>query len=175
MCRFFLLAAVALTSVLHVDAQRRDYLTPAEVEIVRENQDIDLRIDVLSRMVDRRFALLGIEAGGDRPSKNGEIDWGAEPAGTRLELFSDIKQLLEKAIDDIDSIPGRLPEKLKATRKGESQFNKAVRSLAVSAARWLPHLRKANTASANDEILYGVTAASVEFCEQIIEASNKIK
>jgi hypothetical protein len=85
-------------------------------------------------------------------------------------------QLLEKAIDDIDSLPGRLPERMK-NKKGEDIFNKSVRSFAASASRWLPHLKKENRSAeiAGDEKLYSTTAAAIEFCEQIIEAATKAK
>jgi len=174
--RILFLIAAALTATVSAEAQRRDYLTEAEVEIVRNNQDIDLRVAVLTRMIDRRFAVIGIDTGGPKLSKKSEDDWGVEPKGTRLEILTDIRLLLEKAIDDIDSLPSRLPEKMK-NQKGDDIFAKGVRSLASSAKRWMPHLIKENAASqtAQDEKLYGTTAASIEFCEQIIEASSKVK
>ncbi|MGH9949746.1 MAG: hypothetical protein ACRD6X_21470 [Pyrinomonadaceae bacterium] len=158
-------------------AQKRDYLTEAEIEIVRNNQDVDLRIAVLARMVDRRFAVIGIQTGGKKPSGKSSDEWGEEPKGTRLEILTDIRQLIEKAIDDIDTLVGRLPEKMKEQRKGESIFNKAVRSLAGSANRWLSLLKKEFDAAeiAKDEKIYSITAASIEFCEQIIDASSRIK
>jgi hypothetical protein len=48
-------------------AQRRDYMTEAEIELVRDSQEIDKRIDVLTKMIDRRFTALGIEVGGLKP------------------------------------------------------------------------------------------------------------
>lgn len=170
------IALVLLASAVPSLSQRRDYLTEAEVEIVRNNQEIDTRISALSRMIDRRFIVIGIDTAAGKPKKS-EDDWGPEPKGTKLEILSDIRQLLEKAIDDIDSIPGRLPEKMKDQKKGVNLFNNAVRSLASSAGRWKPYLIKEHSAAetAGDEKLYGLTAGAIELCEQIIEASAKVK
>jgi len=172
---FFVL--VTLASIISVSAQRRDYMTEAEVEIVRNNQDIDARVSVLSKMIDRRFAVIGINTGAPPKPKKSEDEWGEEPKGTRLEIHSDIRQLLEKAIDDIDSIPGRLPEKMKDQKKGVNPFNNAVKSLAGSARRWLPFLQQEHEAAekAGDEKLYNVSQGSIELCEQIVEASSKVK
>ena len=168
---FILLVTGVLFGSAH--AQRRDYMTEAEIEIVRNNQEVDLRIAALTRMIDRRFALLGISAGGNKPKKSSDV-WGEEPAGTRTEFFTDIKQLLEKAIDDIDNLAARMPEKAKEEKKGVNLFNKAVRDLAASANRWLPHLRKEHE-TAQDDKTRGATAAAIEFCEQIIDATSKLK
>ncbi len=37
------------------NAQRRDYLTDEEIELVRDAQEIDKRIGVLTKAIDRRF------------------------------------------------------------------------------------------------------------------------
>jgi hypothetical protein len=156
-----------------VSAQRRDYMTEAEIEIVRNNQEVDLRIAALTRMIDRRFALLGIETNGPKLKKSND-DWGEEPKGSRTEFLTDIKQLLEKAIDDIDNLAARMPEKTKEEKKGINVFNKTVRELAASANRWLPHLKKEHD-TAQDDKTRGATTAAIEFCEQIIEATSKLK
>src|SRR3982751_6425702 len=85
-------------------SQRRDFMTDEEIEIVREAQDIDLRVDALTKMIDRRFMALGIEAGGWKGSTKESVKWGAAPTGSRLELFTDIRYLMQKAVDDIDDV-----------------------------------------------------------------------
>src|SRR5262245_34546675 len=155
------------------NAQRRDYMTEAEIEIVRNNQEVDARIAVLTRMIDRRFAALGVATAGPKPKKTDD-DWGEEPKGSRAELFTDIKQLLEKSIDDIDNLAARMPEKTKEERKGVNIFNKAVRDLGASANRWLPHLKKEHETTQDEKVRMSA-ASSIEFCEQIIEATSKLK
>ncbi len=174
--RLFTLFLTAFFLVSPVSAQKRDYMTPAEADIVRNNQDIDARIAVLSYMIDRRFAAMGIKSGGSKPPKSleGDDDWTVEPTGAKAELLSDIHFLLEKAIDDIDNLAGHLPEKAKEERKGENLFNKSVKSLNASAKRWLPFLKK-EVESPSDDKTYSAAAASLEFCEQIIDAASKLK
>ena len=89
------------------DAQRRDYLTEEEIEIVRNAQQIDERIAVLVHAVDRRMTVIGLgSAPAGKPVKEKDI-WGPTPAGTRAELLSDIKRIIQKAIDDIDNLAAR--------------------------------------------------------------------
>ena len=163
---------------IDVSAQRRDYLTPAEADAVRNNQDIDTRIAVLTYAIDRRFAAMGVDAKGPkRPAANPEStddDWGAEPKGSKTELLGDISHLLEKAIDDIDNLAGHLPAKAKEERKGVNIFNKAVKSLDASAKRWLPLLKREFEA-AQDEAAHAAAATSIDFCEQIVDAASKIR
>src|SRR5688500_14541362 len=77
-------------------AQRRDYMTEPEIELVRDAQDIDQRIEVLTKMIDRRFAVLGLEVGGWRPTAKEQEKWGVVVTGSRSELLSDIRNLLQK-------------------------------------------------------------------------------
>jgi hypothetical protein len=167
--------ALLISGVLFVsaEAQRRDYMTEAEIEIVRNNQEVDQRLFVLTQMIDRRFTALGIETGGPKFKKS-ETDWGNPPTGSRSELLSDIKNLIEKAIDDIDNLAARMPDKIKEEKKGVNTFHKAVRDLAASANRWLPHLKKEYD-TAQDDKIRGSTAAAIEFCQQITEAASKLK
>ena len=130
---FLFFRAIIFAGSISADAQHRDYMSDEEIELVRDAQDIDLRIDTLSTMIDRRFTALGIDAGGVKIKPKNADKWGAEPTGTPLQLFHDIRQLLQKAADDIDDIAGR-NEISQAQNKMEGKlFPKAVRSLAASA------------------------------------------
>ena len=155
-------------------AQRGDYMTASEQDVVRNNQEIDARIAVLAYMIDRRFIAMGIETKANKPSPGPDAEWGAEPKGTKPELLFDIRHLLEKAIDDIDNLAGHLPERAKEERKGVNLFNKAVKSLDASAKRWLPILKK-EFENSRDEETNSAAATSIGFCEQIIEAAAKLK
>src|SRR5215203_6252926 len=92
-CVALCILAVASTS----SAQRRDYMTEPEIELVRDNQDIDKRIQVLTRMIDRRFTALGVDVGGWKQAGKDEKLWGETPTGTPSNLMADIRQLLQKA------------------------------------------------------------------------------
>ncbi len=163
-------------------AQNRDFLTDEEIEIVRDAQEIDRRIDVLIRAADRRFALLNIDVAFEKAGKKESDAWGPAPKGERIELLFDIKRLLQKAIDDIDNISERpdsavLPDpddkKSKKPKTLAELFPIAVRSLSKAATRFKPGLQKELDAT-QDQKERGVILASIEFCDQILEAVNKL-
>ncbi len=144
-------------------AQRRDYLTDAEIELVRDNQEIDLRIGVLTKAIDRRLAIIKNE-----PSKISEKEsgaWGAPPQGTRQQLLTDIEKLLQKAIDDIDEV---------ASRNMDSKlFPKAMNKFSASCQSYLPQFRMFIDTAA-DEKERGTLLGSIEHCNSVIEASAKV-
>lgn len=150
-------------TISDANAQRRDYMSDAEIEIVREAQEIDLRVDVLAKMIDRRFAVLNNEPSPIK--KNAEL-WGDAPKGTRLELLSDINKLLMKAIDDIDQVVER-----KAV--DSKMFPKAVKNLAASCGVYNTKLKMAYDIAA-DEREKGVIIGALESCEQINQAVVKL-
>ena len=172
--KFLLLVVFIFASAAATFGQRGDDMTPAEQDVVRNNQDIDARIAVLTYMIDRRFLAMGVSVKPNKPALAPEDDWGPEPKGTKAELLTDIRHLLEKAVDDIDNLSGHLPDKAKEERKGVNLFNKAVKSLDASAKRWLPILKKEFEA-ANDEQTNAATATALDLCDQIIEATAKLK
>lgn len=160
LCVLFFLT---IASPIQSNAQKRDYMTNEESELVREAQEIDLRIDVLVKMIDRRFAVMNNQP--QKVEKNPE-KWGAPPAGTRIELLSDISKLLQKAIDDIDDVAAH-------NRMDSKLFPKAMRNLADASNRYLQQL-KAVYDKSPDEKEKGLILGATEFCNQIIEASAKV-
>ncbi|HTK38353.1 MAG TPA: hypothetical protein VL325_07665 [Pyrinomonadaceae bacterium] len=166
----FLLPLLILALAATAFGQRRDYLTDSEVELVRDAQEIDQRMNVLTMAIDRRLAALDL-ASVDRSKKYGE-KWGDAPTGSRLELFTDVKSLLQKAIDDIDDASTHESENAENKVSG-TLFPKAVRVLADAAERYRPALRSALDSS-KDEKEKGTILASIDFCDQIVEASAKL-
>jgi hypothetical protein len=152
-------------------AQKRDYLTDSEVELVREAQEIDRRIDVLTKAIDRRLEVLDLQAASDVKARKYGEEWGDAPTGSRPELMSDIRSLLQKAIDDIDD--GAAHEGQTARPLTKTLLPKALRNLAGAAERYLPAFRAEldHTASDKDK---GPMLASIDLCQQIIEAAAKL-
>jgi len=178
---FLVIACVALAlmaSATVATAQRRDYMTDDEIELVRDAQDIDLRIDVLTKMIDRRFAVLKVNVGGTAIPNKETDKWGPAPTGSRIEILDDIRKLLDKAIDDVDNVAMH-PVKYdvdknrseKQKKKDENRFPSSVRNLAAAAKRYQPAL-KTLLDSSTDEKERGVIMASLESCDEIIEAAN---
>ncbi len=150
---------VALVFPLAAKAQRRDYLTEAEIELIRDAQEIDLRVAVLTRAIDRRFAVIK-----NQSVKENE-KWGELPKGTRTELLLDIEKLLQKAIEDIDGTAERA--------KDSKLFPKAVFKLADSCTEYLPQFKTFFDA-AKDDKERGALLGSMENCNSVIEASSKV-
>lgn len=182
--KFYIFAIVGIAvigSAANVRAQSRDYFTSEEIELVREAQDIDLRIMVLTHAIDRRFGVLKIDVGsGDKTQKESE-KWGPLPSGSRLALLSDIRRILQKAIDDIDDTAVHRGTKMereienpaKAKKdKGELPFARAIRLLVSAARRYRPVL-STEADNSKDQLEIGVIGASIEFCDQIIAAASK--
>ncbi len=145
-------------------AQRRDYLTDAEIEIVRDAQQIDLRIEVLVKAIDRRFAVLNKQPS---PITKNVEKWGEEPKGTRGELILDITRLLQKAVDDIDNLAQR-EEGMKS-----EFFPKAVHKLADAAERFQPQFKTLFDQTVTEKER-GSILNSIDLCNEIIEAAKKV-
>lgn len=157
---------------------QRDYFTPEEVELIREAQEIDHRIDVLTHAIDRRFSALKIDVSGPKISAKEIEKWGELPKGNRLHLLFDIKRILQKAIDDIDSLAERpnsivIDQDEKKPKGYAELFPKAVRSLAAAAQRYKAAL-KAELDKTQDAAEKGSILDSLDFCDQIIAAVAKL-
>ncbi len=157
------------TFVNSANGQRRDYMTEPEIEIVRDSQEIDKRIDVLTKMVDRRLTVLGIEAGGWKPASKDQKLWGDAPTGTRSQLFSDIRQLLQKAVDDIDDVSEHNENTRTENKTQGPLFPVAVRTLAAAATRYRPALN-AELPKITDARDKGIVLNAIELCDAIIES-----
>lgn len=166
---FYIFGTILVFAVvlpLSANAQRRDYLNEQEADLVRDNQQIDLRIEILIKAIDRRFMVLNGEAEGSKDWQKSSALWGAMPTGTRLALFSDIERLLQKAVDDVDDVAAH-------DRMDSKFFPKGVRTLGKAAERFEPGLKAALDKTA-DEKEKGAILGSMELCDQIIEAVDKL-
>ena len=171
---------VAIVLMPATVAAQRDYFTAEEVELIRDTQKIDDRINVLTKIIDRRFEALKIDVRGAKISSKESDKWGVLPESTRFQLLLDIKRVLQKAIDDIDGLSERPdsailpdPEDKKAKQSFADLFPKAVRSLAAAAQRYQPAL-KAELDKPNASSEKGSVLDSLEFCDQIIAAVAKL-
>ncbi|MCC6329569.1 MAG: hypothetical protein IT174_13725 [Acidobacteria bacterium] len=170
---------VCVVCSVSISAQRRDYLTDEEIEVVRDAQDIDARVGVLIKMIDRRFAVLGINVNGWKDGEKTSSTWGEPPKGARSELLNDIKKILQKAVDDIDNLaanPNSAPirdKDDKRAKKDPERFPKAVRALAAASKRYLDPLKMELDRSTRDEEK-GSIIDSIDLCNQIIDAVGRL-
>lgn len=168
---FFLLAPPASRAV------QREYLTPAEVENVRDNQQLDKRVGVFVKAAERRLRILTdpqaaaseARAAAKQGTRKSEDDDGGMHAdavsGTRAELLSDIAGILDEAITNVDD---------SAVRSEKSALiPKAVRQLAEACGRMLPRL-EAMREQLKDENEHRHLELAIENAQQIVAASKKV-
>ena len=179
-CFLSLFAVTTVASSTHAQSSHRDYMTDAEIELVRDAQDIDARIAVLTKMIDRRFDVLKLDVGGAKIPNKESDKWGPAPVGTRMEILDDIRKLLDKTIDDIDDTamhPNKYIVDPKRSDKqkqiDEARFPKSVKNLAASAKRYQPALRSLLDKT-SDEKEKGLILAAIDSCDEIIAATTKL-
>ena len=161
------LLLIIFMNVSLANAQRRDNLTNEEDLIVREAQEIDLRMKVFVKIVDRRlFALNDSKAATSKQAqKVTNNDWGELRIGTIGELFWDIQKTLDEAIGKIDDV---------AERDSKNPLlGRAVHILADGCKIWQPQF-KSFLDKIKEEKEKGVVLTSIDNCSQITEASTKI-
>lgn len=173
-------AAVVAATPFAATAQSRDCFTPDELEMVRDAQDIDLRINVLIHTVDRRLAVLKLDPGVPVKETKDSDKWGAMPEGTRIQLFTDISRILQKAIDDIDDTSAHAGTKMARTPETENKMNKtdppfrrALRTILAASERFKTVL-SAEEDRTQDKAEKRAISNSVDLCDQIIEAISKL-
>jgi len=146
--------------------QARDHLTEQEVELVKDTQILDKRIEVFIKAADRRIQVLtGAEATNTKQSKKEAELWGALPTGTRAELIGDIARIFDEAITNIDDVSSR-DEK-------NPLVPKALRSLAAAVTRIVGQLKPLEAQLKGDSET-STFDQLVENAESIIQAANKL-
>lgn len=165
--KILFLFLIALVFISPVFGQKRDNLTNEEDLLVREAQEIDLRMQVFSKVIDRRiFAVETPNAAETKESqKDINRDWGAIRTGTNAELFYDVQKTLEEAIAKLDDVAER--------DQKNPLFDKAVHILADNCRKWMPKFKTFGQKAENDSERNALEN-SINSCEQIVEASGKV-
>ena len=83
---------------------RRDNLTAEEIELIRDVQELDKRMEIYVKAIDRRLMVIDGDTSQIKQIEKDKDKWGELPTGTRTELFLDIKNILQEAIDKVDDI-----------------------------------------------------------------------
>lgn len=95
-------------------AQKRDHLTKEEIELIRDVQEVDLRMELFAKAIERRLWVIeGAEKLDQNQKKRVEKDiekWGDLPTGTEAQLLSDIGKILNEAIDKLDDVYANDPK-----------------------------------------------------------------
>ena len=157
-------ASLSLSALAH--AQPRDHLTDQESELIRFHQQLDKRIEVFIRAIDRRFAMLnGSEQVKSKRIERGEPEWGDLPKGSRAELLSDIAAILDEAITNIDDV----------SRRDEKNplISRSLRKLTSAANGYVTQLNTLRNQTKDADELAAIERV-LENAGQIIEVGNQL-
>src|ERR1041385_7027724 len=114
-------------------ARQRDHLTPEEVELVRDNQELDKRTQVFVKAPEGRILPVTNPEESPRQSAKDKEKWG-EVKGTHTQLFYDVSKILEEASTNIDDAATHNPE--------SPLLRKSLFILSEAVGRILPQLAK---------------------------------
>src|SRR5688572_19361442 len=158
---------VASTSISHAATfQKRDHLTQQEVDLVKEAQILDKRIDVFIKATERRLMVInGSTAANAKQLKKDAERWGELPTGSRAELVSDIARILDEAITNIDDVSAR-DERNPLIGKSLRKLGSAVNSI-MEQVKPLSTEAKTDAEIASFELLN-------EDAKSILEAVSKL-
>jgi len=167
--RTVLLIVLAITACYFpaLGFQAREHLTPEEIDLVKDAQVLDKRIDVFIKAADRRLMVLnGVkDASTTKQAKKDSETWGQLPAGTRAELIGDIAGIFDEAITNIDDVSSR--------DETNPLIAKSLRKLSAAAARIVDQLKPAE-AQAKNELELNSFDQLTENASAIVEAANRL-
>ena len=149
-------------------APQRDHLTPQEVDLVKEAQILDKRIDIFIRATERRMMVINGSAGAAANAKQLKKDserWGELPTGSRADLVWDIAKILDEAITNIDDVSAR--------DERNPLIGKSLRKLAQTVNAMMAQL-KPLAAEAKSEAEIASFELLNEDAQSILEAANKL-
>ncbi|HKY44110.1 MAG TPA: hypothetical protein VJM50_13580 [Pyrinomonadaceae bacterium] len=146
--------------------QKRDHLTAQEVDLVKEAQALDKRIEVFIKAADRRLMVItNSSAASAKQLKKDAERWGELPSGSRAELVADIAHILDEAITNIDDVSAR--------DERNPLIPKSLRKLAQSVNTILAQL-KPLSAQAKSDAEVASFALLDEDAQSILEAAGKL-
>jgi hypothetical protein len=160
------LLAITTLATGSTSAQTRDHLTDPETELIRFHQELDKRIEVFIKAIDRRFAIInGTAPPSVKKIVKDEPDWGEVPKGTHTELLGDIAGILDEAITNIDDV----------SRRDEKNplISRSLRKLTASAQGYLKQLAVLRNQTTDADEAAAIDRV-VDNANQIIEVGNKL-
>ena len=168
--RFLIMAALLVAGLSSAASgyQGREHLTPQEIDLVKDAQVLDKRIDIFIKAADRRMIALNGAATDATSAKQLKKDselWGELPAGSRAELIGDIAGIFDEAITNIDDVSSH-DEK-------NPLIAKALRKLAAAATRIVEQLKPAETQAKGEAELNSFDKLA-EYADSILQAANKL-
>jgi hypothetical protein len=166
--RLVLILAITLCAafVSRAATVQRDHLTQQEVDLVKEAQVLDKRIDVFIKAAERRLMVInGSAAGNAKQLKKDSERWGELPTGSRAELVADIARILDEAITNIDDVSAR--------DEHNPLISKSLRKLAQAVNTIMGQLKPLAVEAKGDAEVASFEMLN-EDAQSILEAANKL-
>jgi hypothetical protein len=155
-----------LTFTAQATSLQRDHLTQQEVDLVKEAQILDKRIDVFIKAAERRMMVITRSATANaKQLKKDSERWGELPTGTRAELVSDIARIFDEAITNIDDVSAR--------DERNPLIGKSLRKLAQTVNTIMGQLKPLSTDAKSDAEIASFELLN-EDAQSILEAVNKL-
>jgi hypothetical protein len=163
----FSIALLVSSFVIQAFAQQRDHLTQQEVDLVKEAQILDKRIEVFIKATERRVMVINGSAAANAKQlkKDSEKGWGELPTGSRAELVSDIAKILDEAITNIDDVSAR--------DERNPLIAKSLRKLAQATNTIMSQLKPLATEAKSEAEVASFELLN-EDAQSIMEAANKL-
>ena len=165
--KFFLALFFVLTifSIISSAQSQRDNLTYEEIEMIRDMQDLDGRMEIYVKAIDRRLMVLENKtAENAKQIEKDSNKWGELPKGTKAELLSDIRKILDETIDKIDDVSEH-------DSKNEL-IPYSLHLLADGVKRFVPELEKIKETTTEPREI-GLINNALDSCSEILEAAAK--
>ena len=157
---------LCVVTIAEATTPQREHLTPQEIDLVKEAQALDKRIDVFIKCVERRLMVINNSAAANaKQLKKDSERWGELPTGSRAELVGDIARIFDEAITNIDDVSAR--------DERNPLIAKSLRKLATSVNTILGQL-KPLTAEAKSDAEIASFEMLNEDAQSILEAANKL-
>jgi hypothetical protein len=164
--RILLTLSLSLFIGFSAQAQSRDHLTQQEVDLVKEAQILDKRIDVFIKAAERRMMVINNSATANaKQLKKDSERWGELPTGSRAELVSDIARILDEAITNIDDVSSR--------DERNPLIAKSLRKLAQAANSIMTQLKPLSTEAKSDAEIASFELLN-EDAQSILEAATRL-
>ena len=155
-----LLLSLPQTGAAAAQQRKREPLTPQEIEMVRDAQQLDARTNLFVKIAERRLA-----AATGAEQRQSAVSWGELPKGTRADYLADLASILDEAIENVDDTASRNPE--------SPHLGKSVRKLAEAAARFLAQLAPLRESAADGPERESLERA-IDNLQQVVEAAKKV-
>ena len=155
-------------SAAFASARQREHLTDEEIELIRDNQELDKRTGVFIKAAERRLlAVTNPEEAAKQAAKEKD-KWG-EVKGTRAQLLYDISKILDEAVVNIDDAAIHNPD--------SPLLRKSLYMLSEAVGRILPQLDRLREGTLGRPFMidYGRTRLdrAIETAKEIADAAKE--